>query len=328
MISPSETRPYVRPRMIESHIERMRASAAQEPIGELIARLKRDEWSHDATVAYTLQDVALVGSRLYAGAGSTSNIDLDKGRWPSLCEVPHLDTVALGTTYAGTRWFGHVLQDEFPLQLLASEHGTLVGHARQAYRDEASLRAAFGVPEPRVLPGFVARRCTVFVDYAQNASKRARYAHMRKQLPASSETGARVYIQRAGGNARALREEGLLMERLVERGFTVLNNGRDSPERMLGLLSGASQMVSVDGSHAAVAMLSMPVGSETCWVLPPQRCTDTMENVSQSAGLQTALFIGERGDAAGSFSVDVDELLNFVDEGRPSPHAPPGRVSD
>ncbi|MFM2417325.1 MAG: hypothetical protein RL385_2048 [Pseudomonadota bacterium] len=312
VLSPTETLPYTPPRMRSAHLMRITGGFEGEPAADVATRLIRKTWSHAATEAFTVENVTLLGKKLHAGRAT---FDLDRGRWPWPHEVAQFDHVVLAATYAGAHWFGHCIHDDLPLALLARELGPPVAQAREPYRDEQAYRDAFGIPHVRALPGFFARRCTFLVDYSQNASKRARYARMRKNLSVPKEPRVRVYIKRAGGGDRSLRNEPALIEALQKRGFVLLDNGSDTPARMIEVCARASQVVCVDGSHAAPAMLIAPPGSEFIDICPPQRVTETMVHIAQAAGMRSAIYVGEHGANDGSFSVALDDLLGFIDEG-------------
>jgi len=309
-LAPEETCPYRAPRMRKGHLERMVHGWEDEPLTELIARLLRHEWTHAATELLTLENVALIGPRLYAGR---TCVDLDRGRMPKINEVESFDDVILAATWSGSHWFGHFIHDELPVQLLASQLGVAVAQARFPHRDEAAYRTLFRVPAPRVVPGFVARRCGVLVDFAQNQNKRARYAQMRTNAAQALGPPLRVYLRRVGGALRVLREESQLIDRLAQRGFVILDNEHDSVAHIAEVCARACQLITTDGSHAAPAILLAPPGAELIDLVPPDRVTDIMTEIAQSAGLRTALYVGY-GGAAGHFSVEVDDLLGFVDE--------------
>lgn len=279
VLSPEETRPHTPPRMVRGHLERIKSGWDGEDAGVLIQRMFSAERQHAATVAYTLQDVVLVGPRLLSGR---AYVDLCRGNSPGLREVADFDEVTLASCWTGARWFGHCIHDEFPLQLLAAELGNPVAHARPPYRDEPAYRDVFGIPAPRTTPGFYARRCRVIQDFAQNASKRARYAQMRANVARVNAPSVRVYIQRDGGERRQLKDEERLMESLASRGFVILNNGRDSVAHIADVCSRAEQIVTVDGSHAAPALLLAPHGAELVVISPPDRVTDIMLEIGEA----------------------------------------------
>jgi len=321
VLAPAETLAYAPPRLPPGHLDRIVAGWEDEPREQVIGRLTRHELTHDATEAYTLHDVALLGDRLY-GAGMRHS--LHRGRMPWPHEMAIFSEVVMAASYPGSRWFGHLIHDDFPTQLLARELGTPVAQARPPYSEEAAFRQVFGVPSPRIVKGFFACRCTILVDYAQNASKRARYARMRARVERPAHRGKPVYVRRGGGELRRIQEESELVRALEARGFEVLDNRRDSVERMCAVCSQASQIVTVDGSHAAPCVFLAPAGAELLDISPPDRVSDTMIDVAGAAGLLKALYVGRpgasssrgRAESAGSltFSVDLPELLRFIDQ--------------
>ena len=313
VLSPAEREEVEPPRMPEGHLERILSGWEREPAHFVVDRLTRREVQHDASEALTLRDAVLIGPELYAGA---FRANLFRGERPGLHDVPEFDEVILSTTRAGARWFGHFVHDELPLQLLAHELGHAVAHARPLFRDEPSLRRLFGVAQPTVLKGFRARRCTLLVDHAQNASKRARYRRMQANVPREPGPSTRVYLQRTGGERRELQGEEALLERLLREGFTILRAGEEPVERVVAACSRAEQIVSVDGSHLAPALFSAPRGTELVTVSPPARVSTVPPDVARASGLRAAVFIGSPAASLEepSFTGDADELLRFLDE--------------
>lgn len=308
VLSPQETLPCAPLRMPVEHAQRVRGGFEGEPIAPLIEQLTRTTWTHAATEAFVLENAALVGHKLFTG---DSNIDLFSGAAPRMRDVEAFDHVVLASTYAGTRWFGHFIHDDLPLQMLAATLGTAVSQARVPFDDEPPYRALFGIAAPRALPGWFARRCSVVVDHGQNAGKRARFEQMRQRVPRAAGPATRVYLRRTGGMRRVLHGEDRLLEELSRRGFTVLAHGEDPVERFIDVCSRAEQIVSVDGSHIAPALLIAPRGCEIVNVMPPERVSLVILDVARSAGLRAAVYIGERG--GDEISVDVDDLLRFIE---------------
>ncbi len=310
VLSPEEVQPHAKPRMPREHLNRIRRGWDGGPADAVIASLLAETRTHAATVVYTLADVAVIGARLLSGR---AYMDLCRGRAPLLGEVEEFESVTLASTWTGAKWFGHFIHDELPLQLLAAELGNPVAHARPAYRDEPAYRNIFNVRAPRTVPGFYARRCRVIVDYAQNASKRARYGQLRNGVKQCGGPRQRVYLQRGGGSRRVLREEAQLMDELASRGFRILNNTRDSVFDIADACSRAQQIVTLDGSHAAPALLLAPPGAELLVISPANRVSDILLDIGEAAGLRTAFFVAESSAEQDVCSVAVPELLRFIE---------------
>ncbi len=316
VLSPAERQEVVPPRLPAGHLERAIEGWGGEPAQTVVERLKRSEILHEATEALVLDDATLLGAHLFAGA---CREDLLRGEPPGPHDVVELDEVVMASTWSGARWFGHFVHDELPLQLLAPELGRAVATDRPTYRDEPSLRRLFGVPAPEIVRGFRARRCTVLIDHAQNASKRARYQRMHGHVQRSPGPPLRVYLQRTAGDPRELLGEASLLERLVRSGFTVIRAGEVPVDSLIALCSRAEQIVSVDGSHLAPALFAAPRNAELINLLPPARMTTVATDIARAAGLAAAVFIGSPGPDRDTFAVDADELLRFIDGFRPPP---------
>src|SRR6266850_1191350 len=60
----------------------------------------------------------------------------------------HYDFAALVGTCAGSTWFGHWLEDEVPLHMLATKYGDPVAQVREEYPHERGYLEAFGLAKP------------------------------------------------------------------------------------------------------------------------------------------------------------------------------------
>lgn len=310
LLSPAEPAPRTPPRMVDGHLERIRSGAEGEPAPQAIEQLTRRQVVHDPTTMLVLEDVALVGHRLFVGRAS---MDLFRGSHEG--EFVERDEVVLASTHAGSRWFGHFVHDELPLQLLAETLGPPIAHERPLYPHEPDYRAVFRVRRPPSARGFVARRCLVLIDHAQNESKRARYARMRMSLSTVRGPSTRVYVRRSGGARRVLANEEQLIDRLLRNGFTVLEKGIDPVERVVDLCTRAEQIVGLDGSHMAPCVLLAPDGAEIATIVPPDRVSAVLLDVAAATGHRTATYIAE-GSLEGDLFVDPDALIRHLDESR------------
>lgn len=307
-LAPAEEAIRIPPRMLEGHLDRIRGGAEGEPPGEAIEQLCRRWVRHEATTMCVLENVVLLGSRLYAGDATA---DLFRGEEFGPNDIAELDEVVLASTHAGARWFGHLIHDEFPLQLLASELGHPIAHARPLYPHEPDYRAIFGVRRPPTVAGFFARRCITLVDHAQNASKRARYAKMRSRVVRPPGPATRVFVRRSGGARRVIANEVALVERLVREGFEVVEKGIDPVDRVVDLCARAERIVGLDGSHMAPCVMVAPTDADIVTILPPDRVSAVLLDVASAVDLGTATYIAE-GSLEGDLFVDPEALLRLV----------------
>jgi capsular polysaccharide biosynthesis protein len=314
VLSPPEVTRRRRPRLAPGHEQRIQSDSEGAAPEEIRRALLAQEVHHDATVAYTLRDVALHGAAYFCGLHKG---DLYRSRRKVHFRPAGFDRAVLASTYTAARWFGHLLHDDLPLQLLARDLGPPIAHARSVYPHEPDYRRLFNVPAPAWHPSLFARELVVLVDYAQNASKRARYRTMRQAVPRPPAGAARtrVYVRRAGGPARPAENEELLIEALVRRGFEVIHKSVDPVERVLALCSRAVQIVGIDGSHMVPPLFLAPEDAEILFLVPSHRTQQVLWHVADALGLRTALYVGLQKDASSPLCLDVDDLVAFVEDG-------------
>jgi capsular polysaccharide biosynthesis protein len=227
-----------------------------------------------------------------------------------------LDSAVFTGIYTSSRWFGHLLHDEFPLQLLAADLGNMAAHHRRVYPDEPRWRELLNLPHPPTYDSFVARQLIVIEDFAQNPSKRQRYAAMRQRLGNLPRGHQRVYLRRAssGGELRRLINEEDLLLRLEREGFVIVDPASIGVDKVIELCMQAQIAISIDGSHAASIYYTGADNAHIMFLLPPQRVTPLMAYMSTMHGMRGGMFIGEPVDGEpAAFSVDIEELLRTMD---------------
>ena len=234
-----------------------------------------------------------------------------KGR---LSEIPH---ASLAASVSGSSWFGHWLMDEVPLQLLGEWHAPALGHPRQSYRDEAYYRKLLGLSEP-ARPSLARIDKLVSVDeFAQNPHKTLRYQHLRTRMRHAAPPcdGRRVYLRRgADGQARHLVNENILVERLVQEGFTVLDICSVTFAELRANLLAAELVMGLDGSHLNHALAMMPDHAGLILLNPPGRFMLNIPDRAAFLGIDCATFCCEAlDDARELFRADPDEVLRFAD---------------
>jgi len=272
------------------------------------------------TTAVVLRDAFLLGSNCYCGmhkedlyTGSDVR-SLLRGDWG---EVPQ---AVLATSYAGARWYGHVLIDDLPLQELAPTVGLPIGHVRPKFPHEAGWRSALQIPEPRPYSVLRARELVFIDDRGQNLAKRRRYQKIRAQLSNRPRGHERIFLARktsGGGEKRGLVNEAEIEQRLASEGFHIVDTSTVTVEEMLQRCAGASVIVSIEGSHSAPAYYFAGDGACVMFLYPPGRVGTNMTFLASFFGLFGAMFICEPvegADPAQLFRADPDELMREVDE--------------
>ncbi|HEY1685518.1 MAG TPA: glycosyltransferase 61 family protein [Tepidisphaeraceae bacterium] len=302
----------------QDHFDRIIAEAFGKPRETLLEMIKPAKHVAEPTKAYLLRDVTLSGGCLYSGM-------YKEDLYPPACEQPKkgerreavLDSAVFAGLYTSSRWFGHLLHDEFPLQLLAADHGKMVAHRRRVYADEPRWRELLNLPHPPTYDAFFARELIWMEDFAQNPSKRQRYAEMRRRLQHLPPGHQRIYLRRSnsGGETRRLINEDELITRLEREGFTIVEPAAIGVNGVIDACMDARLALSVDGSHAAPLYYAAADNAHVMFMIPPQRVTPIAAYMSIMHGMRGGMFIGEPvANDPTAFSVDIDEMMRTLEE--------------
>jgi capsular polysaccharide biosynthesis protein len=303
----------------EGHLQKIGTGALGEPPDKVRADFTATRAVHMPTVAYLLRDVSLAGAFCYCGR---HKIDLyPPGQLPSnsteAAEFGQLDHCVLAGTYAGARWYGHMLHDDLPLQMAATSIGQPILNARRIYSHEPGWRGAFDLLIPTRYHHFFAREMIVISDFSQNRYKQDRLRAMRQKLAGRPKAlHRRVYIRRgAGGTKRVLINEAEVVSSLERQlGFSTFCPDGLSVSEIIDLCNGAELVVSVEGSHAVPPMYTVADGGKVIFLFPPNRVTSLMPKVFRTAGVRCATFIGDTyGNGQEEFTVNAEELVRFVE---------------
>jgi hypothetical protein len=302
----------------ESHFDRILGSAPPyQPVANVTAEIRSDRHYGGSTRAFLLRDALLFREHVYCG--------LYRGdlystlRWRALLrgETGELSQGILATTYSGTRWFGHFLHDELPLQELVSSLGAGVGHLRPSYKHEAGWRAALGVKAPPSYASLRVRELVLIDDCGQNPAKRSRYQKLRSRMSGCPRGHDRIFLRRSrstGSEDRHIVNSEEVEERLVREGFHVVDTGHITVDEMLKRCMGASIVVSVDGSHATPSFYFGRRGACLLFIYPPKRVSVLLPRLAQFYGMVGAMFIGEPVNGRDTeFRVNPDELMRAIE---------------
>lgn len=304
----------------EGHLGRIRDGIDGESAGEVVEAIGGTRHALPPASAYELADAVLLDANIYAGAYKhdlwRQNPRLD---WLLGGPVAELDEAALATSFSGSKWFGHWLVDELPMQVLAGRLAPPVGHVRPGYAHEEGYRAAFGIPAPPSFRAFRARSLIVVHERAHNADKVARHLAMREAIAPLPDGHDRVFLRRgtAWGQRRRLVNEDEIARRLEPEGFVSVDPTALSVEEILRTCKGASMLVGLEGSHTWPGYFFMEEGGQHVTIHPPDRVSVQTCGVAPYFGLFGALFVGEdRPGASLEISADPEQLVRFLDEVR------------
>ena len=301
----------------EGHLRKIIQGVNGESPAEMAALLRPKKHVADATVAYLLEDVVLAGANLYSGMYKH---DLFSHRgWGGGDEgyrAGAIECGVLAADYGTSRWFGHFIHDELPLQMLTSTLGSPVMHRRKEHVHEAGWREALSMPAVPAYDALAARKVIVLQDYAQNRSKRERCKALREKLAGRPKDAERIYLRRdpRSGMERVLVNEEAVIKRLVYEGFTIVEPGVISVEELLRKCFGARMVVSVEGSHMSTVSLFARDGGRMLGLHPPYRVTAIQPQVMWSFGIRGGIFVCDPAEGSTRrFRADPNEVMRAID---------------
>jgi hypothetical protein len=211
----------------DAHLPRIRGAARYSAEHTISEFLKRKTFRFSPVVMHWLKDAMLLDGSVFSRGyrhelrpwGKRFRLGLSmSGR---SAEVGH---AAMVGTSIGSTWWGHWIEDEVPLQLLAEQYADPVAHARAQYRDESAFRALLGIAEPARFGAALFRELLILADHGQNPDKTRRYHVLRRRLADLPRGQERIFLVRGGSGARRiLVNEAEIRARLETQGFKTLD---------------------------------------------------------------------------------------------------------
>lgn len=275
---------------------------------------------HAASVARMVPDVELVGAYLYRGAAKFKpGFGEERVLGWDLGPAERLDEVHLMTSQSGSHFFGTLMLDDMPLNLIPEPGSPCIAMMSKPYFHEAGYRELFGLPRPREVIRACIRRLIYYTDFAQNSFKRSRYEQLRSRLRASLELQAGrkppagIYLRRGiGGEPRRLVNEPELEQALRALGYEILDpenlSARDVALRSLD----ARVVIAVEGSHLSHAIFSVAEQASFLVIQPPDRFALAYKEYTDRMDMRFALAVAE--PASGGFKVVIDEVHRLLEQ--------------
>jgi hypothetical protein len=320
----------IRPIIWLKHLPKIRNAAIGMDLKMLLGNIHREYFEFDPVEVHQLRNVALIDGALYSHRYRVQLAWPRESLWHTRPIEPcgEVREAALAATMTGSRWFGHWIWDELPLQALTSVHGQPVGHLRPAYFHELGIRQALGIDEPTRFGTAHLRQLTVATDPPVSPHKTRRLLAMRERLARQPVGHRRIFLIRGGdGEQRSLVNQDELAVKLGRAGFVIFSTTGKSFEEVLLACNGAETLVTVEGSHATPAFLFMRSGGRLVILNPPHRSSTILPDLGLFVGLRGGMFICEpAGESVTDFVADPDEVLHFVDYVESSAAADRGRI--
>jgi hypothetical protein len=196
--------PAIRPYFWENHVARVfdsPAFTARQIVDDHLKRSMIELYPvnvHEFRNAFLVDGSVYINKTIRLELRSKSAQGRGLQRFSVIPRAPRveLDQAVLVAGVAGSTWFGHWLEDEVPLQMMAIACGVPIGHLRTEYVHEPGYRDLLKLPSPlRVGTARIAR--LAYVDeFAQNPSKARRYWRIRETVAHLPKGKERVFLNR------------------------------------------------------------------------------------------------------------------------------------
>ena len=277
-------------------------------------RIGSAEVDNHATIAYRYED-ALIADGCWYAAQEYDILQLQARRRPVVAgTAQHFDEVQLCTDITSERFFGHWFCDGLSMEILAADRGlkavALQGTKRfheEGYRRLVSLQCEkLGVATVKSL--------WTVDDRAYNGYRVQRLHRLRAKLRSSvkGQGNRLVFVDRGDtGAARTLVNRNMLLDRLTQEGFVVIQPESMQSEDIAAALVDARLIVGVEGSQLKHSMLTLPEGSGVMAIQPPDRFNAWNKHVAQCMGLNFGFVVGDACE--GGFSADIERTLRTID---------------
>lgn len=274
---------------------------------------------HAATEAHVVRNVAVRGAYLYSGAAKAQpGFGEERLVLNEAGGVRRFKAASMMSQWAGSHFFGSFLRDEFPLALLPDRDDTCISVPTKAYVHEDGYRKVLSVPQAPCVSSARVDALTLFSDFSQNSSKRARYRELRHRLrrhfadtPRTPATG--VYLKRgATGERRVVANEDAVESALAKIGFDIVEPSKLTAVEIARRLLDSPIIIGVEGSHLAHTMYSIADDGVLVVLQPPDRFALPYKEFADCLELRFAFIVGHA--APDGFTVDIDDINRVLDE--------------
>jgi len=273
---------------------------------------------HAASTLHVVENVHVVDAHIYCGAAKAQPGFGAESFW---LEGGHareeIAEAQLVTSTEGSHFFGPYLQCDLPLELIFPGHPAQRAMLTKPYEHAPGYRQLLGLPSVPLMRRAFVRRLTLFVDFAQNTHKIARYHALRAALRSRVDRSranppAGVYLKRGRtGEPRMLANEDALSEFLAARGFDVVEPARLTAAEVAARTLDAPVVVSVEGSHLSHVIFSMADRGTMLVLQPHDRFAMPYKEFTDAVGMRFAFVVGR--PAADGFAIDLDDLAATLD---------------
>ncbi len=308
---------FLRPTAIfdEKDLSRITGTAPGISIEFELNRIRKHSIDYPPTIAYTVNDLALYHGSFFH-ARFKHGVALEKGPLIGLMRASHVSGGVLSQSWLGTRYFGHWLFDDIPLNFAANALGQAVGIHRPTTEQQLRYLDLFNL-KIRELPEFgIIDEITIIDDRGHNEYKRQRWELMRHIINSHSQSPPHkgvMLIRGNSGQTRNLTNEQEIANHLRDSGFKIIDPSITRFDDIIKSVANSRIVIGVEGSQLAHGFFGLVEGGAMVILQPPFRFNNAYKDICDAAGIKYGFIVGN--SVAGGFRVEkgaLDILLERI----------------
>ena len=301
---------------LPGQLDRITGTVAESTIALEISTATSETATPAPTIAYHIKDVSLFDGSIYRGR--FKSFIAARSVYESPSPPRRLKTVGLASSQLGSKYFAHWLIDDCIQYHMADNHGQPLCLRGAIYSDQKMYQSYLEQDWTPIDRAWI-DHLIVYQDYYwRTAQDRLRGAQIRtlrgrarSHLPSESN-GHLLYLRRGKtGSRRMIQHEEDLLDVLKKYGFIILDVESNNLKHLLAKLASARIVVSMEGSHVAHCVYTVPDNSGLIILQPSDRFVGFHRGWSESAGVRFGFVVGTLGEEGYLFS--SSEVLRTVD---------------
>ena len=276
-------------------------------------------WLCKSIVAHTLQNVSISNGFLYK---DNASIDLGCSKehilTPNHRPKERIDSASIVSTWSGNNFFGSLLLDDYPLELLTSDPAQNLRVMGKEYSHDPGYRKLLGLEKTRVTENAHVGQLVVYDDPTISRSKSARYHELRKRLRSSLsiprvQRKKIVYLKRGfDGEQREIWNVEEFENSLLAANCEIINTGAMSPSEIARQSMGADIIIGIEGSHLSHGIFTMSENGTLLVIQPPDRFAMVYKEFTDCMNMTFAFLVGD-AIGPGQFNVNTSKLNHLIE---------------
>ena len=268
---------------------------------------------HGATIVHEFRDAVISKGHLFTWKAALS---VANSHAPALAngQLTRHDQGVLASTMLGAKFFGHWMHDDLPLMLAARDLGNPISVLKHLTQGQQEYLQVLGL-SPTVEQDAVFKTLLVVDDASQNDFKLERYRSLRtlaSRVAAPALRSGVMLLRGSTGVRRTLLNESAVAQRVLSRGWKVVDPSRASATEIIDACSEASMILGVEGSQLCNGLMWMSRTGALVVIQPPERFAMVLKNQCDNLGIDYAFVVAD-ARAAGAFEVDLEALDRMLD---------------